>query len=98
MVRKLKDRVRSRFRVPLSEVGGQDTWQRVVVGFAVVGSDRPGVESRVNEIADFIDRAGVAEMVHVEREVLTYGAGPLGEAQGPGDDDWIPDSWKEDGT
>jgi uncharacterized protein len=100
IVRTLKDRVRARFHVPVSEVGGQDTWQRIVLGFAVVGSDRQTVDRTAGEIAAFVERSGLAELVEHERELASYGEGAmhkvvLAGGDDHGDDDWIPDSWKE---
>jgi uncharacterized protein len=107
VVRKLKERVRNRFHVPLSEVGGQDTWQRLVMGFAVVGSDRQTVDRVVTEITRFVDRAGLAELIDETHEIVSYGDEPLGEAVAmldpaaegdPMDADWIPESWKDEET
>jgi hypothetical protein len=108
VVRKLKERVRNRFQVPLSEVGGQDTWQRLVMGFAVVGSDRQTVDRLLTEITRFVDHAGLAELIDDTREILSYGDEPLGEAAGAMldraaegnsmDADWIPESWKDEET
>lgn len=109
VVRKLKERVRTRCQVALGEVGAQDTWQRLVLGFAVVSSDRQTVERMLGEIAQVVAGAGLAELIHEERELLAYGEGPMGEAavamanktgasddMDSMDDDWIPDSWKSE--
>ncbi len=80
MVRKIKDRVTARHRVPLSEVGGQNTWQRIVLGFALVGSDRAAVEGRLAELVGFIAQVADAEPVADEREILSYGDEPIGDA------------------
>lgn len=106
VVRKLKDRVRTRFYVSLAEVGGLDTWQRLVLGFSVVSNDRVKVEGLLAEICRFIESCGVADLVSVDREILAYGDSPFGEAPLPirgsnstepsADEDWIPESWKLD--
>lgn len=80
VLRKLKDRVEAHYRVRLGEVGGQDTWQRVVLGFAVVGSERQGVEALLDEIVRFVNRTGLAQVMSDEREVLSYGEAPFGES------------------
>ncbi|MCG8419941.1 MAG: DUF503 domain-containing protein [Proteobacteria bacterium] len=104
VVRKLKDRVRSRFQVPLTEVASQDTWQRIVLGFAIVGSDRQYVDGKLAEIARYItglgEREGVAQLADDEREILSYGNEPINEARSstaPLDDSgWIPESWRSE--
>jgi uncharacterized protein YlxP (DUF503 family) len=101
VIRKIKDRTRARFHLALSEVGAQDTWQRVVLGFALVGSDRAVVENGLGDVVGFIEAMGLASVAEDEREVLSYGDAPLsgsgfrdeGEPEGM-DADWIPESWK----
>jgi uncharacterized protein YlxP (DUF503 family) len=39
IVRRLKDRLRSKFNVAVSEVGHQELWQRAQLGVVTVGSD-----------------------------------------------------------
>jgi uncharacterized protein YlxP (DUF503 family) len=64
MSRSLKDRrqvvrsilavARERFHVSAAEVGGQDTWQRAVLGFAVVASDAGVAEATIDEIERYL--------------------------------------------
>jgi len=79
VIRKVKDRTRARFHLSLSEVGAQNTWQRVVLGFALVGSERSVVENGLGDVVSFIEAMGLASMAEVEREILTYGDAPLAE-------------------
>jgi uncharacterized protein len=72
-VRKMKDRVRSKFSVELAEVGGLDTWQRAVLGFAVVSGDRAYAESLIERVIRFIEGLGEGELVGEDRDVLNYG-------------------------
>ncbi len=72
-IRKMKDRVRAKFGVELAEVGGLDTWQRAVLGFAVVSSDRDHGEAIVTRVIRFIEGMGVGELIEDERDVLRYG-------------------------
>lgn len=72
-VRSLVDRAKARFDVRLSEVGGQDTWQRAVLGLAVVGADRVVVEGVVARVVDFVHDAGAGELVADDRETLAFG-------------------------
>lgn len=77
MVRKLKDRARARFRIPLSEVASQDTWQRIVLGFAVVGGDRRTITALRQDIARYLIAVAEGESAQLasdEHELLSYGA------------------------
>ena len=79
VIRKLKERVRNRMRVSIAEVGGQGTWQRMQLGFAVVGSDREQGVTLVREVVDFVESTGLALLLDYEYEVLTYGGERLGQ-------------------
>ena len=72
-IRKMKDRVRSKFCVELAEVGGLDTWQRAVLGFAVVSNDRDHSEAVAEKVIRFIEELGVGELAGDDREFLHYG-------------------------
>ena len=70
VVRKVVDRLRSRFNVTAAEVGENDVWQRAVIGIAAVSNDR----SFVNEVLDKCarDAGNIAEILNREMEIETY--------------------------
>jgi len=72
VVRKIVDRMQARFKLHLSEVGGQDTWQRAVLGFAMVGSDGNTVSQLADEAVRAIESLAEGE-VTVEREMVHFG-------------------------
>ncbi len=96
MIRKIKDRTRSRFNLAVTEVGGQDTWQRLELGFALVGNDQPYVESTLEKVVRFIESMGVAEIVAEQRETLNYGELDTTEARRASQDEWVPSEWLQD--
>ena len=73
VIRKLVDRTQARFKLHVAEVGGQDTWQRAQLGFAVVGSDAQVVESIADEVVRSIQSGIEGEVVAIDRELLRYG-------------------------
>lgn len=79
MIRKIKDRTRARFHLSLSEVAAQNTWQRVVLGFALVGSERRVVENGLADVVSSIEAMGLASLAEVQREIVNYGDAPLAE-------------------
>lgn len=79
MLRKLESRVRARYHIAIAEVGAQDNWQRLVIGFAIVGSDRVSVERTSADVARFIERLGLAKLVRDDHELLAYGSEPMGD-------------------
>jgi uncharacterized protein len=72
VVRKIKDRVAARLDVRIAEVGGLDTWQRAVLGLAVVGADRRHIESVRDEVVRAIETLAEGEVVAVDRDVLAF--------------------------
>jgi uncharacterized protein len=85
VVRRVVDRTQARFKVHVAEVEGQDTWQRAVLGFAVVSGDAGHAESLVDEVVRSIEGAvvGQGELIAVNRETLRFPEG-AGFGQGPG--------------
>jgi uncharacterized protein YlxP (DUF503 family) len=71
VLRKLIDRVRSRFNVAISEVGDNDLWQRAQIGICMVSNDRRFINSGLDKVIDFIEKMHLVEMVHSEIEILT---------------------------
>lgn len=70
VLRKVVDRLRSRFNVSVAEVGDNDVWQRAVVGICAVANDH----SFVNEVLDKCSRdaGNIAEIINREMEIETY--------------------------
>ena len=70
MVRSILDRVRARFNAAASEVGGNDLWQRLELGFAVCANRPDHVERQLRRIQGFIERLALAEVVDVRVELV----------------------------
>jgi hypothetical protein len=54
VVRSLLDGARHRFGVSAAEVGGQDTWQRASLGFALVASEARLAEATLDALDRFL--------------------------------------------
>lgn len=70
VVRSIAQRVKNRFNLAVAEVGGQDTWQRAVLGLAAAGSDAVTVRRALDRAAAFIEQLHLAEVRNVDTEVL----------------------------
>lgn len=70
VLRSIKDRVSSTFSVMTAEVDAQDTWQRAVLGFAVVGNDQTTLQALIAKILSFIESLGEAEIIEKHEEVV----------------------------
>ena len=70
VVRAISQRVRNRFNVAVAEVGGQGTWQRVVLGLSTVSGDGQSARRRLEKTIDFIEDLHLAEVIDQEVEIL----------------------------
>jgi uncharacterized protein YlxP (DUF503 family) len=70
VVRSIVQRVRNHFNLSVSEVGGQDTWQRAVLGLAAAGHDEIGVRRVLDQAATFIEALHLAEVRNVDIDVV----------------------------
>lgn len=90
VVRSLSARMRNRFNVSVAEVGGQDTWQRAVLGVSACGGDPRRVRRVLEQVIDFVEAQHLAEMRETDIEILT-----LDHEEGAGlSDDDLP--WRND--
>ena len=104
VVRRVKDRVGQRFKVVVSEVGGQDTWQRAELAFSVLTGARDAAQAAVNGVLAFVAAEAGGELALERHEVLTFGddwyraARPMSASAGPesaADTSWVPAAWLE---
>ena len=59
----LRDRIRSRFKVAVSEVADQDTLNLLSLGVATVGPDPGPVRQVLQDVATMVSEAGVGELI-----------------------------------
>ncbi len=70
VVRSIQQRVRNRFNVSVAEVGGQDTWQRCVIGLSAAGAEPGPVRKVLQRAVDFIESLHLAEVRSSDLEIL----------------------------
>lgn len=63
VVKSLKDKIRKKYNVSISEIDFHDKWQRVRLGIAQVGNDYNFIEKNMNAIFTMIESNGKAEIV-----------------------------------
>ncbi len=76
VVRRILDRVRAKFPVSASEVGGQDLWQRADLGFACVSGDRAHAEEVIQSVVRFIEDLYLAPVLSRHVEILRVAEDP----------------------
>ena len=70
VLRSIAARLRNRFNVSVAEVGGQDTWQRAVLGLTVAGVEEEAVRRRLRHMLDAVEEMHLAEVTGFDVEVL----------------------------
>lgn len=108
VLRRIKDRVRERVGVTVSEVGAQDQWQRAELGVAVASGDRQQALELVDEVVRVAMSASGGQIVAIAKDAITFDAEPApavtvddrtgsgDKALGQGDASWVPDAWRDD--
>ena len=66
----LKDRLRERFNISISEIGLQDVWQGALLGMACVGTDKAYVNGLLSKILDWVTAHRSVELVSSRMEML----------------------------
>jgi uncharacterized protein YlxP (DUF503 family) len=109
VIRRIKDRVRERIGVFVSEVGSpdvKDSWQRAELGVAVASGDRQKALALIDDVVRVAMAAGGAAITAIAKDAITFDAAPapvavIDDRTGSGDkavggDDWIPEAWREE--
>jgi len=68
VLRSLKDRLRGRFNVSVSETGHQDQWNRSQLSVAFLSSDGAAADRTGEHVDRFIDETGRATILRVSME------------------------------
>ncbi len=63
VIRSITRRVRNRFNLSVAEVGGQDTWQRVLLGLSAAGGDATSVRGVLDRAVAFIEDLNLGEVI-----------------------------------
>jgi hypothetical protein len=70
VVRSITQRLRNRFNLAVSEVGGQDRWQTALLGLAAAGAEAVPVRRVLEKAVEFIEELHLAEVTHSDIEII----------------------------
>jgi len=68
VLKRIQAQVANKFNTAVTECGDQDLWQSAVLGFGVVGTSQPILEATLQNIVEFVDAMGLAEVGQAETE------------------------------
>lgn len=66
----LKQKLRNKFNIAVSEVGYNDIWNRSVLAVVTVSSARVHVDEVLSKVTEFVDSFGDAVLLEIEQEIL----------------------------
>lgn len=69
ILRSLKDKLRMRFNICISEIEDLDKWQKAIVGIASVNRDKKYLNSQLDKVLDFIDSFPDVNILDYELEL-----------------------------
>ena len=70
VVKSLIARIRNKFNVSASEIGGNDLWQEAVLGMACVGNEKRFINQVLDKILDHIRSVPTVDLVDFQIEIL----------------------------
>jgi len=108
VVRRIKDRVRERLGIAVNEVGALDDRQRAELGCSVTSGERAKALELIDAVVRVAQAASDGQIVGVAKDAWTFDVEasapidvPVDDRTGAGDkaaagqDDWIPDAWRD---
>jgi uncharacterized protein YlxP (DUF503 family) len=96
VIRSIVGRLRSRFNVSVSEVGGQGTWQRSVIGMLMTGSAEIPLRRTLEKAVHFVEETHLADVVGSEIEMIRLPLEALEATGGPPDERAEDLPWSRD--
>ena len=66
VLKSLKDQLRGRFNIAVSELDATEKWQRAAVGIAAVGDTRTSVEGVLRQVVEWLRAAPLVHLIRVE--------------------------------
>lgn len=70
VVRSLKDNIRNRHNVSAAEVGGLDSRQQAILGFAMAGNDGRYIEGALAKIVNYVRACPSCDLIDYDIEVF----------------------------
>ncbi|MBW1884843.1 MAG: DUF503 domain-containing protein [Deltaproteobacteria bacterium] len=70
VVRSIQQRLRNQFNISVSEVGGQGTWQRAVLGMTAAGAEALPVRQVLERAIRFVEEQHDAEVLNSDLELM----------------------------
>ena len=70
IVKSIVAQLGNHFNASVAEVGSNDIYQKAEVGFAMVGTSRQVINSKIDKFFNMADDLGLAEIIDTEMEIF----------------------------
>lgn len=70
IVKSVIAQMRNHFNASVAEVGANDVYERAEIGFSMIGSDGPVINTKVDKVINFVEDLGLAEILDTEIEII----------------------------
>jgi hypothetical protein len=70
ILRSLKDRIRNKFNVSISEIDANDLWQRCVLGVACIANETKIINQTLDRVKNTILNTPTVELIDSRMEML----------------------------
>ncbi len=97
VIRRIRDRLRSRFHASVAEIEGQDLWQRGVLGAALVGTHATALEAGLAAMRRMIEEDPRCQIIGWDTRVEPFGAEEKRVGRSASDADEVPWDQAEEG-
>jgi uncharacterized protein len=72
-VKKIVERTRAKFNISIMEVEQTNLWQRVKIGFSVVGVNQNHVGLAIENICEYIESLYIGKIIDTRTEIIVIG-------------------------
>lgn len=70
IIRSVIQRLRNRYNVSVSEVGGNDKWQSASLGISTVSNSKPLIDETMDAVIRFIENDGQIEITKYHKDIV----------------------------
>ena len=71
VAKSIKNRLKNKFNVSVSEIGNQDIWQSLHLGIVAVGTDTQYLDGLMNKLVTAVEQMHLAEITDSQIQILT---------------------------
>lgn len=72
VIKSIKDKIRRRFSVAISEVGDENCWETAVLGIATVSNKKREAEAAISKVIHFVEQNHDLEITVCHTQVAKY--------------------------